>query len=52
MTALQAALPLLGLLGAGAAVALLARRHGRKKKTRGLPTDPLCNLFVREDDRL
>lgn len=52
MDFLQAFLPLLGLLAAGGAIGWLAWRHGRTKKAKGLPTDPLCGLFVNKDDKI
>ena len=50
MTVLQAILPVLGLLagGAGAFVYFGKRKHEKD----GLPTDPLTELFVNDDDTI
>ena len=52
MNFIQAALPLLGLLAAGGLVGFLTWQHGKNKKSRGLPTDPLCDFFVLDDDTI
>lgn len=52
MTFWEALLPLVGLLAGGGAVIWAVRRYSRTKKTRGLPTDPLCDFFVYPDDKI
>ena len=48
MTVLQAILPVLGLLAGGACVGFGKRKHEKD----GLPTDPLTELFVNDDDTI
>ena len=50
MTVLQAILPVLGLMAGGACVGAFAYFGKRKHEKDGLPTDPLTELFVNDDD--
>ena len=52
MTFVQALLPLIGLVAGGTAVAVVTRHVGRARKSHRLPTDPLCGLFVHDDDTI
>ena len=52
MTALQAILPVLGLLAGGVCVGAFVYFGKRKKENDGLPTDPLAELFVNDDDNI
>ena len=52
MTVLQAILPVLGLLAGGACVGAFAYFGKRKHEKDGLPTDPLTELFVNDDDTI
>lgn len=52
MTVLQAILPVLGLLAGGACVGAFAYFGKRKHEKDCLPTDPLTELFVNDDDTI
>ena len=52
MTAAQALLTLFLLILAGGIIIVLVRRIGNKKKSPDLPTDPLCDIFINEDDKI
>lgn len=52
MTALQAILPVLGLLAGGACVGRFVYFGKRRHDKDGLPTDPLAELFVNDNDNI
>lgn len=52
MTVLQAILPVRGLLAGGACVGAFVYFGKRKHEKDGLPTDPLTELFVNDDDTI
>ena len=52
MTALQALLPALGVVLGGGVLGAFVYFAKRKPKSNGLPTDPLAELFVNDDDTI